>query len=220
MRTVFNKSLDELQRELLAMGVLVNRGISKSVHAFLTHDIELAQEVIEGDLRINEMEHMIDRRCQEIIAMQQPNAGDLRRIIAVLKASSNLERMGDHAENIAEITINIKDKKSYLELEKLIEELAVIVVLMANDIIDAFVDFDVDAASEIAKRDIEVDEMYNNLRYKSVRSMLEDPEIVHVSSDYSFIGMHLERIGDYVTNIAESIIYLDSGAIVDLNRKK
>ncbi len=219
MRTVFDQNLAELQRELLAMGVLVNRGISKSVEAFLTHDIELAQEVIEGDFRINDTEHMIDRKCQEIIAMQQPNAGDLRRIIAVLKASSNLERMGDHAENIAVITINIEDKKSDPELEALIKELAEIVAEMASDIIDAFVDFDVAAASEIAKRDVEVDKLYNNLRYTSVNSMIDNPDAVYVASDYSFIGMHLERIGDYVTNIAEAIVYLDSGSVVDLNRR-
>lgn len=219
MRTVFDQNLAELQRELLAMGVLVNRGISKSVEAFLTHDIELAQEVIEGDFRINDTEHMIDRKCQEIIAMQQPNAGDLRRIIAVLKASSNLERMGDHAENIAVITINIEDKKSDPELEALVKELAEIVAEMASDIIDAFVDFDVAAASEIAKRDVEVDKLYNNLRYTSVNSMIDNPDAVYVASDYSFIGMHLERIGDYVTNIAEAIVYLDSGSVVDLNRR-
>lgn len=219
MRTVFDQNLAELQRELLAMGVLVNRGISKSVEAFLTQDIELAQEVIEGDFRINDTEHMIDRKCQEIIAMQQPNAGDLRRIIAVLKASSNLERMGDHAENIAVITINIEDKKSDPELEALIKELAEIVAEMASDIIDAFVDFDVAAASEIAKRDVEVDKLYNNLRYTSVNSMIDNPDAVYVASDYSFIGMHLERIGDYVTNIAEAIVYLDSGSVVDLNRR-
>lgn len=219
MRTVFDQNLAELQRELLAMGVLVNRGISKSVEAFLTHDIELAQEVIEGDFRINDTEHMIDRKCQEIIAMQQPNAGDLRRIIAVLKASSNLERMGDHAENIAVITINIEDKKSDPELEALIKELAEIVAEMASDIIDAFVDFDVAAASDIAKRDVEVDKLYNNLRYTSVNSMIDNPDAVYVASDYSFIGMHLERIGDYVTNIAEAIVYLDSGSVVDLNRR-
>lgn len=216
MRTVFDQKLAELHRDLLELGVLVNRAIKKAVDAFVADDIDLANEVIEGDSRINNKEHEIDRKCQEVIAMQQPNASDLRRIIAVLRASSNLERMADHAVNISESTVNIKGYTRNLELEVIINDIAKIALKMSSDIIDAFVDFDVDDAYEIAGRDIEVDELYNNLRYTAVQSMREDPDTVHAASDYSFIGMNLERIGDYVTNIAEGIIYLDSGKIVDL----
>lgn len=218
MRTVFDRNLNELHREVLAMGVLVNRAIAKATEAFLKHDLDVAQEVIAGDARINDIEHSIDKKCHEVIAMQQPNAGDLRRIIAVLKASSNLERMGDHAGSIAKLTINILDKKNDAELEAIIFDLAEKVLFMGNDIIDAFVDFDVEAAREIATRDKKVDEQYGFLRRTAIQSMMDDPETVSAASDYSFIGMHLERIGDYVTNISESIIYLDSGKVVDLNR--
>lgn len=218
MRTVFDRNLDELHREVLAMGVLVNRAIAKATEAFLKYDIEVAREVIDGDARINDMEHAIDKKCQEVIAMQHPNAGDLRRVIAVLKASSNLERMGDHASSIAKVTIDIKDKKSNAELESLIFDLAEEVLFMSNDIIDAFVDFDVEAAYEIAARDKKVDDRYGEVRNHAIQSMMDDPETVYASSEYSFIGMHLERIGDYVTNICESIIYLDSGTVVDLKR--
>lgn len=218
MRTVFDRNLDELHREVIAMGVLVNRAIAKATEAFLTFDVEVAQDVIDGDTRINDIEHAIDKKCHEVIAMQHPNASDLRRVIAVLKASSNLERMGDHAASIAKLTIDTKDKKSNTELESLIFDLAEEVLFMSNDIIDAFVDFDVDAAYEIAKRDRKVDERYAAVRNHAIESMMADPETVYASSEYSFIGMHLERIGDYVTNICESIIYLDSGTVVDLKR--
>lgn len=219
MRTVFDQKLEELHRDLLELGVLVNRSVTNAVDGFISHDIVIADHVIEADNRVNDKEHEIDRKCQQIIAMQQPNTKDLRRIIAVLRASSDLERMGDHAVNIAESTINIKENKRNLELEELINEMAVIAINMSSDIIDAFVDFDVDAAYQIAHRDGELDKRYNNLRYTAIQSMREDPNMVYAASDYSFIGMHLERIGDYVTNIAEGIIYLHSGEIVDLKRE-
>lgn len=216
MRTIFDLKLAELHRDLLELGVLVNRAVSKSVESFTEHDVSLAEEVIEGDSRVNDKEHEIDRKCQEIIAMQHPNTSDLRRVIAVLRASSNLERMGDHAVNISESTINIKGNKRDLDLEKLINEMATIVMEMSNDIIDAFVDFNVEQAYAIAKRDAAVDELYNTVRFTAVESMKNDPNTVYAVSDYAFVGMHIERIGDYVTNISEGIIYLDSGKVVDL----
>lgn len=219
MRTVFNQKLSELHRDLLELGVLVNRAIKKAVDAFVNDDIVLANEVIDGDSRINDKEHEIDRKCQEVIAMQQPNTSDLRRIIAVLRASSNLERMADHAVNISESTVNIEGYQRNLELEVLINDIAKIAIKMSSDIIDAFVDFDVEDAYEIASRDVEIDGLYNKLRYTAVQAMREEPDTVHAASDYSFIGMNLERIGDYVTNIAEGIIYLDSGKIVDLKHE-
>ena len=218
MRTIFDDKLAELHRDLLELGVLVNRAITNSVNGFILHDVEIAKEVIAGDSRVNDKEHEIDRKCQEVIAMQQPHTTDLRRIIAVLRASSNLERMGDHAVNISESTINIKGSRRNLELEDLIDEMATIVINMSNDIIDAFVDFDVDAAYKIAERDSDVDKLYNKIRFTAVQSMQEDPKTVRAASDYSFVGMHIERIGDYITNISEGIIYLDSGRVVDLKR--
>lgn len=219
MRTIFDEKLAELHRDLLELGVLVNRAITNSVNGFILHDVEIAKEVIDGDRRVNDKEHEIDRKCQEVIAMQQPNTTDLRRIIAVLRASSNLERMGDHAVSISNSTINIKGSRRNLELEDLIDEMATIVITMSNDIIDAFVDFDVDAAYKIAERDSDVDKLYNIIRFTAVQSMQEDPKTVRAASDYSFVGMHIERIGDYITNISEGIIYLDSGRVVDLKRQ-
>ncbi len=216
MRTVFDEKLAELHRDLLELGVLVNRAIFRSVQGFIEHDVAIAKEVINGDARVNDKEHEIDRKCQEIIAMQQPNTTDLRRIIAVLRVSSNLERMGDHAVSISKSTINLKGNKRNLDLENLINEMATIVIEMSHDIIDAFVDFDVDKAYSIAKIDAKVDALYNDVRMTAVEAMQNDPNTVIAVSDYAFVGMHIERIGDYVTNISEGIIYLDSGKVVDL----
>lgn len=218
MRTIFDKRLDELHQDLIRLGTYVNRAISKSIQTFIEFDTEMAQVVIEEDKIINDMEHDIERKCSELIAIQQPNATDLRRVIAVLRAATNLERMGDHAQNIAEATINIQGNKRNDELENIIIEMSEKVQEMSSDIIDAFVVFDVDQAVEIAKRDITVDDLYNKLRFTAIRLMQEDPNAVYAGADYSFIGMDLERIGDYVTNIAEGILYLESGEVVDLNR--
>lgn len=216
MRSIFDEKLAEIHRDLLQLGIMVNEAIYKSIKAFVDYDIELAEDIIEHDLKINKKENEVDKKCSQIIALQQPNTSDLRRVIAVIRASSNLERMGDHAQNIAEATINIKNEKHIAELETIIKSMGDKVIEMTADIIDAFVDFNVDAAREIAKRDEVVDNHYNLLRLTAIDIMKEDPETVLSASDYSFIGRDLERIGDYVTNIGEGIIYLDSGQIVDL----
>lgn len=220
MRTIFDEKLAEIHNDLLELGAMVNKAIYKSVKSFVDHDVQLAEEIIKEDLEINKKENEIDRKCSEIIALQQPNTTDLRRVIAVIRAASNLERMGDHAQNVAEGTINIKGQKRNEELEELIQTMGNIVAQMSTDIINAFVDFDVVAAREVSARDEKVDNYYNLLRLTAIDSMREDPELVLATSDYSFIGRDLERIGDYVTNIAEGIIYLDSGEIVDLGNIK
>lgn len=217
MRKIFDEKLAEIHRDLLQFGIMVNRAICNSVKAFVTKDIDLADEIIKNDLLINQKENEIDKKCTEIIALQQPLASDLRRVIAVIRASSNLERMGDHAQNIAEAVINIKNEKQLTELETIFKSMGDKVIQMSADIIDAFVDFNVEAAQEIARRDEEIDNSYNLFRLTAIDIMKEDPSTVFAASDYSFIGRDLERIGDYITNIAEGIVYLDSGKIVDLN---
>lgn len=216
MRTIFDEKLAEIHNDLIELGGLVNKAIAKSVKSFVDHDVQLAKEVIEEDLVINKKENEIDRKCSEIIALQQPNTSDLRRVIAVIRAASDLERMGDHATNVAEGTINVKGQKRNEELEDIIITMGKKVGKMSVDIINAFIDFDVVAAKEVAERDEELDNYYNLLRLTAIEAMREDPEVILASSDYTFIGRDLERIGDYITNIAEGLIYLDSGEIVDL----
>src|SRR5699024_3807394 len=100
---------------------MVNKAISKSVQAFITKDVKLAKEIIENDLVINHKEYVIDKKCTEMIALQQPLASDWRRIISVIRAASNLERMGDHAQNVAEATINLKNERHIVELDPIIQ---------------------------------------------------------------------------------------------------
>lgn len=217
MRTVLDQQLDELHRDLLELGVLVNRAIEKAILAFNDNDLKLAKEVSEEDKRINDKQHEIDEKSQQIIAMQQPNARDLRRIIAVIRAASDLERMADHGKNIADVMNYIQVEERNGKPEELINQMSLQVLEMSQNIIDAFVNFDVTRAIEIAARDRNVDKLYNELRYEAVQTIKNKPETVQTASQYSFIGMDLERIGDYVKNIAEELVYLDRGEIIDLN---
>lgn len=217
MRTIFDEKLAEIHRDLLQLGRMVNDTIYKSVKGLVNHDAVIAQQVIDGDEKINQKENEIDRKSYEIIALQQPNASDLRRVLAVMRASSELERMGDHAASVSETTIRVKGKKRDEDLEHIISQMGEKITAMCTDIIDAFVEFDVDKARTTAKRDKEVDELYLSLRLAAVKLMKQDPDSVLAAADYSFVGMHLERIGDYVKNIAEWIVYLDTGKITDLD---
>lgn len=220
MRTVFDHKLEEIHRDLLELGIFVNNNIYDAIKSFIDYDKEKSKEVIAKDKRINAKKLEIDYKATEIIALQQPNATDLRKVLSVIAASSSLERMGDHAKSIADLTIHIEETQRQVELEDLIKKMGLQVLDISKDIIDAFVDFNMDAAQEIAARDREVDKKHHELRARGLELMKNQPESVAASSDYLFIGMHIERIGDYVTNIAEDIVYLDTGKVVDLNRKK
>ena len=217
MRRVFNEELAEIHRDILQLGRMTNEAIYKSVKSLVNHNAELAQEVIDKDKHINEKENKIDRKCYEIIALQQPNASDLRRVISVMRISSDLERMGDHAENISKVTVRMDGEKKNLKLEQSINQMGGKINSMCSGIIDAFLEFDVDKAIFVAKRDTEIDHIYHDLRSSIIESVREDPDAVLTASDYSFVGMHLERIGDYIKNIGEWIVYLDTGEITDLD---
>lgn len=216
MRTIFDENLADIHQELSELGRMVNHAIEKSVKALIKHDVTIANEVRENDSEINQMQNDIDQKCYEIIALQQPNTFDLRRVLSVMRAASELERMGDHAVNIADVTINVKGTKRDHDLEEQISEMGEMLSTMCHDIIEAFVDFDVDKALATAKKDKKVDAMYVDLRLSALGLMEKDRKYVLAAADYSFVGMHLERIGDYIKNIAEWIVYLDTGKIIEL----
>lgn len=215
MRTVFDEKLADIHWELSELGRAVNVAIKKAVDSLVTHDVDVANEVRENDENINQMQNDIDQKCYEIIALQQPNTLDLRRVLAVMRAASELERMGDHAVNIAEVTINVKGTKRDHHLEEQISAMGESLHSMCQDIIDAFVAFDVEKAYATAEKDSTIDQMYIDLRLTALDLMQKDPKYVLAAADYSFVGMHLERIGDYIKNIAEWIVYLDTGKIIE-----
>ena len=217
MRVAFDKELNELNRSFSQLGNLVNEAIYKSIKAFINHDKKLAKEVIENDDRVNQLEVELEGKCIEIIALQQPVTADLRTIITILKASADLERMGDHAVNIAKATIRIKGSKRSEEIEGMIAEAGEKIKVMGQDVLQAFVEMDTKAALHFDDRDDEIDEITDNLKRKSVKRVVDDPELAFGATDYTLVGSSIERIGDYITNIAEWIVYHETGKIKELN---
>ena len=220
LRTQFEEELLNLHNQFYEMGMLVSSAIHKSVRAYVRHDKEIAQEVIENDLAINNMEVRLEKKSFEMIALQQPVTTDLRMIITVMKASSDLERMGAHAVSIAKSTIRVKGETRIAEIEKEISDMSDYVKKMVDNVLVAYVKTDQEDARMIAQMDDRVNEYYKDIYYKTIESMKENPETVVSGTDYLSVAQYLERIGDYVTNICEWIVYLATGKISELNTNR
>ncbi|WP_125606244.1 phosphate signaling complex protein PhoU [Lapidilactobacillus bayanensis] len=216
-RQNFDDELNDLHVRFSEMGMMVNEAIYKSVNAFINHDKALAQEVIDADVQINEREVDLEKRSFEMIALQQPVTTDLRMIVTVMKASSDLERMGDHAVSIAKSTIRVKGTTRAPEIEETLAQMATKVKQMVEEVLDAYVKSDEKRAREIAKEDLLVDDFSNKIYKMCIKQMQEDSATIVGSMDYMLVDSFLERIGDYVTNICEWIIYLDTGKLIELN---
>lgn len=219
MRQSFEAELQDLHVHFSEMGMMVNEAIHKSVKAFINHDKELAREVIEEDNAINNREAELEETCFELIALQQPVTSDLRKIITVMKASADLERMGDHAVSISKSTIRVKGNKRVPEIEADIAELAAKVKDSVEAVLEAYLKYDVEKAKEIAARDDAIDQVAHLITEKCIEDMKRNPDLVIGASDYMLVVTYLERIGDYVTNICEWIVYHETGKVAELNTK-
>ncbi|ASN62490.1 phosphate signaling complex protein PhoU [Latilactobacillus curvatus] len=217
MRRLFEDELNDLHVRFSEMGMMVNEAIYKSVKAFINHDKQLAREVIADDHKINEWETDLERKSFELIALQQPVSTDLRVIVTIMKASSDLERMGDHAVSIAKSTIRVKGNTRVPDIEKDIADMADKVKQMVEEVLDAYVKEDRKKAIKIADEDVAINAYSDNIYDDCIKEMQRDSETVVGSMDYMLVASYLERIGDYVTNICEWIVYLRTGKVVELN---
>lgn len=217
LRTQFEEDLLNLHNQFYEMGMLVSKAIHKSVRSYVDHDKKLAKTVIERDEMVNALELELEKKSFEMIALQQPVTTDLRRIITVMKASSDLERMGDHAVSIAKSTIRVKGETRILEIEKEISDMSDYVKKMVDNVLVAYVKTDQEDAKLIAKMDLQVNEAYAKIYYNAIAAMKANPDTVICGTDYINVAQYLERIGDYVTNICEWIVYLATGKISELS---
>ncbi|SMH67941.1 Phosphate-specific transport system accessory protein PhoU [Latilactobacillus curvatus] len=217
MRRLFEDELNDLHVRFSEMGMMVNEAIYKSVKAFINHDKQLAREVIADDHKINERETDLERKSFELIALQQPVSTSLRVIVTIMKASSDLERMGDHAVSIAKSTIRVKGNTRVPDIEKDIADMADKVKQMVEEVLDAYVKEDRKKAIKIADEDVAINAYSDNIYDDCIKEMQRDSETVVGSMDYMLVASYLERIGDYVTNICEWIVYLRTGKVVELN---
>ncbi|MCF6161465.1 MAG: phosphate signaling complex protein PhoU [Furfurilactobacillus sp.] len=217
MRRLFDDELNDLDTSFTEMGMLVSEAIGKAVTSFVNHDRTLAQSVIDDDHLINDREVALEKKSFEMIALYQPVTTDLREIVTILKAVSDLERMGDYARSIAHSTIRVKGNKRVASTEQHISEMGAIVQQMVADVLDAYVKDDDGRARKIAAVDAQAADYYQLIYMESIDQMRQDPEVVIGSTDYLSVAQFLKRIGDYVTNICEWIVYLQTGKIVELN---
>ncbi|HFM6346045.1 TPA: phosphate signaling complex protein PhoU [Enterococcus faecium] len=217
LRTQFEEELLNLHNQFYEMGMMVSSAVHKSVRAYIKHDKILAQEVIENDININNMETRLEKKSFEMIALQQPVTTDLRMIITVMKASSDLERMADHAVSVAKSTIRVKGQTRIPEIEKEISDMSDYVKKMVDNVLVAYVKIDEKDARTIANMDQRVNDYFNRIYNATIKNMQENPETVISGTDYLNVASYLERIGDYVTNICEWIVYLATGKITELN---
>ena len=217
LRTQFEEELLNLHNQFYEMGMMVSSAVHKSVRAYIKHDKILAQEVIENDININNMETRLEKKSFEMIALQQPVTTDLRMIITVMKASSDLERMADHAVSVAKSTIRVKGQTRIPEIEKEISDMSDYVKKMVDNVLVAYVKTDEKDARTIANMDRRVNDYFNRIYNATIKNMQENPETVISGTDYLNVASYLERIGDYVTNICEWIVYLATGKITELN---
>ena len=216
----YDEELEGLTAELSRMGGLAEVEVSDSVRAIARRDVALAQAVIGRDARLDEIEADIERRAIRLIALRQPVADDLRRTVAALKISMNLERCGDLAKNIAKRALVIAESDPLTPLTRSIERMGELVAARLKDVLDAFAARDVDRARAVWQRDQEVDEHYDAIFRELLTYMMGDPRTIASCAHLLFVAKNLERIGDHATNIAEIITYEVTGEHVTDQRPK
>lgn len=217
MRKFFEEELVDLHVLFSEMGKMVNEAIYKSVKAFINHDKEMAKEVVNFDPQINQLEIRIEKKSFELIALHQPVTGNLRKIVTIMKASADIERMGDHAVSISKSTIRVKGNKRVAKIEGMIAEQSEKVKVMVDQVLIAYIQNDVESAWEISQSNREIQILSNQIYEQSIKEMKKDSELVLGVTDYIFVAGYLSRIGDYVTNICEWISYLETGKFVEWN---
>jgi phosphate transport system protein len=216
-RHAFEEQLDVLHRSLMSMGTLVEEAIHKAIKSLVERDADLAQQVIEHDTMINELEHQIEIGCFRLIALQQPVGSDLRRLGTMLKLVTDLERMGDHAVAIARTTRRLM-VEPYVKPLIDIPLMADHVKAMVRDCLNAYITRDKEAAREVALRDDAVDKLFSTIFRDLIDVMSSNKQSINQGTHLLFVAQYLERIADHVTNICEWIFYLNTGKMTDLNK--
>ena len=207
----FHDQLDELKQRLLRMSERAESLVDVAVESLLTRDADKAQAVIAGDREVDQLEIEIEAMAVELLALQQPMARDLRFIISAIKASSDLERVGDHAVNIAQSALSIIAHKSVITPDAAIEEMARRARQMLAQAIDAFVRADGGLGRAVCLMDDEVDKLNDSLFRIVVTHILEDQKTISTAIELLLVGRNLERVADLSTNIGEDAVYLAEG---------
>lgn len=210
MRNHFDTQLQELNLDLIKMGGAIEEAIVKAVDALVKRDLALAKEAIDFDTVIDDMERGIERRCLKLLLQQQPVASDLRKISSALKMITDMERIGDHAADISEITQRLS-KDDYSDELRHIPSMAEATIKMVKEAIDAYVNYDVDLAMAVIKSDDIVDDLFNVVKNNLIELIGSDKSMGEHAIDLMMIAKYFERIGDHAVNIAEWVIFSITG---------
>tara|TARA_B100001146_G_C16102422_1_gene400007 strand:- start:35 stop:700 length:666 start_codon:yes stop_codon:yes gene_type:complete len=215
-RTDFDRSLQDIQEELLVLGSMVEKSIDRSVLALKNRDLSLSKIVIDDDDLIDDIRNQIEEKCISVIATQNPMAGDLRTVISVLYIAEELERMGDYAEGIAKISLSIGKEpmlKPLVDIPRMAEKSS----KMLSRSLDALVNRDEQLAIQVCRDDNEVDELYNQVYRELLTFMISDPKTIERATYLLWVSHNIERIADRATNISERVLYLITGKIFDIH---
>jgi phosphate transport system protein len=207
----FNTELEGLRTQVSNMGGLVERQLAQAIDAIVTGDSELGLNVARHDVEVNHFEVSIDEECSRLLATRAPAAADLRLIVAVIKAITDLERIGDEAEKIGFLAARLADQAQPGDRYKELKSLGQHVQEMVHDALDAFSRLDADDALKVVEEDDAVDEEYNMILRQCITLMMEDPRTIRRFMDISWAARALERIGDHAKNISEYVVYLVHG---------
>jgi phosphate transport system protein len=218
--SAFDRDLETIQARIMKMGGLVEAAISDSARSLETRDEDLAEQVRANDKAIDGLEELINEEAARVIAIRAPTASDLRLILSVNKISGNLERIGDYAKNIAKRTTVLTQIPPVDDSAAALRRMAREVEQMLESALDAYIQRDVDLATHIIERDLEIDQMYNALFREFLTFMLEDARNITPCMHLHFIAKNIERMGDHVTSIAEQVVYLVTGERPDESRPK
>ena len=206
----FDEDLERLQAIISQMGGLAEHNIRESMRCLTQRDLDGAKAIVEADKQIDALEVEAEKRAVQLIALRAPMAGDLRDVVAALKISSVVERIGDYAKNIAK-RVPMLDDVGDIEPLSLLPEMARIATEMVHDVLTAFVNHDAEAALRVIDRDQAVDDFYNSIFRTLLTFMMENPHNIGQSTHLLFIAKNVERVGDHATNIAEMVYYAATG---------
>lgn len=210
----FIREIDALKKKILAVGAVVEERIAQAITAMAKHDVALAQQVVEGDDEVDEMEVEVEEECLKILALYQPVAIDLRFVIAVLKMNNDMERMADTAVNIARRAEYLGAQWAQIDAPPMLMEMAQKVQGMVKQSLDALVHSDAALARAVCRADREVDTLNRQMHIDIQNAIRQTPDQVERLLHTLSVSRHLERIGDLATNVAEDVIYTVEGAIV------
>jgi phosphate transport system protein len=215
MRTAFHKKLREIQDDILVMGSMAGKAIIRSIEALKNRNLDLARQIIADDQNINSKRFEIEEKCIQLIATQQPMAGDLRIITGILNITTEIERIGDYAVGIARIVILIGDEpplKPLVDIPLMAEK----TVDMLHRTMDAFINRDAAAARKIAGEDDLIDNLYDQIFRELLFIMAEDPKTITRATRLMWTAHNLERAADRVTNICERVVFIVTGKMEEI----